>query len=75
MNDQWAIAGGKFTNGFPSVTTHYGYHMTVWHVLLALNGQEADLTDPAKVCCAFRRLALGVLPALLTRQNETLTMP
>ncbi len=45
MNDQWAIAGGKFTNGYPSVTSHYGYHMTVWHVLLALNGQQADLTN------------------------------
>jgi len=45
MNDQWNIAGGKFSDGYPSITSHYGYHMTVWHVLLALNGQDADLSD------------------------------
>lgn len=45
MNDQWNIAGGKFSNGFPAITSHYGYHMTVWHVLLALNGQDADLSN------------------------------
>ena len=53
MNDQWNIAGGKYTNAFPSITSHYGYHMTVWHVLLALNGQDADLSDPANMTLAF----------------------
>ena len=49
INDQWNYAGGKFTNGYPSITSHYGYHMVVHHVLLALNGQNADLSNPTSV--------------------------
>ena len=61
MNDQWNIAGGKFSNGYPAITSHYGYHMTVWHVLLALNGQDADLSHfevDGTVCFAVPSLAV-----------------
>ena len=42
INDQWNIAGVKFNNGNPSITSHYGYHMVLWHVMLALSGQKAE---------------------------------
>jgi hypothetical protein len=30
LNDQWNIAGIKSNDGYPSITSHYGYHMTSW---------------------------------------------
>jgi len=43
LNDQWNIAGIKSNDGYPTVTSHYGYHMTAWHIPLALSGQQARL--------------------------------
>ena len=53
VNDQWNIAGVKFNDGNPSVTSHYGYHMTSWHLVLALSGQRADFSDPANASLTF----------------------
>ena len=44
VNDQWNTAGIKDTDGYPTVTSHYGFHMVSWHVPLAMSGQLADLT-------------------------------
>eukprot|EP00035_Acanthoeca_spectabilis_P015534 m.310465 g.310465 ORF g.310465 m.310465 type:complete len:540 (-) comp16380_c0_seq1:162-1781(-) len=44
INDQWNTAGIKDTDGYPTVTSHYGFHMVSWHVPLALSGQLADLS-------------------------------
>ena len=48
MNDQWNVAGIKTNDGFPSITSHYGYHMTAWHTLFAVTGQVVDLSGATK---------------------------
>ena len=53
VNDLWNIAGIKFNDGNPSITSHYGYHMTSWHVLLALTGQDADFSDATNASLTF----------------------
>ena len=53
LNDQWNIAGIKSNDGYPSITSHYGYHMTSWHLVFALSGQLADLSDPANSSLTF----------------------
>ena len=53
VNDLWNIAGIKFNDGNPSITSHYGYHMTSWHVLLALTGQGADFSDATNASLTF----------------------
>lgn len=30
-------------SGLPYVTSHYGFHMVLWHITLALSGQDANL--------------------------------
>ena len=53
INDQWNTAGVKFNDGNPSVTSHYGYHMTSWHLLLGLSGQLADFSDEHNASLTF----------------------
>lgn len=53
VNDQWNIAGIKMNDGMPSITSHYGYHMTSWHTVFALSGQAADLSDPKGATLSF----------------------
>mgnify|MGYP001221119951 CR=1 FL=1 len=36
-----------------SITSHYGYHMTSWHVLLALSKQQADLSAAGNKTLVF----------------------
>ena len=44
LKDMWNTPGVlKGSTGMPYVTSHYGYHMTLWHLPLALSGQDADL--------------------------------
>ncbi|KAK6180933.1 hypothetical protein SNE40_008897 [Patella caerulea] len=48
LNDLWNVAGvsgglGYGADGQPYITSHYGYYMSSWHILLALSGQQADL--------------------------------
>ncbi len=43
QNDQWNTAGISDTDGLPTITSHYGYAYTSWHVPLALSGQSASL--------------------------------
>jgi len=45
INDQWSTAGLKDTAGYPTCTSHYGYHMISWHTPLALSGQQANLQE------------------------------
>lgn len=46
MKDLWNIAGvADQTTGLASLTSHYGYFMTSWHVPLALSGQRANLPE------------------------------
>merc|ERR1719231_787260 len=53
VNDQWNIAGISLTDARPSITSHYGYHMTLWHLPKALIGQVLDLTYPGKRSLTF----------------------
>ena len=48
INDQWNVAGIKTNDGFPSITSHYGYHMVAWHTLFAVTGQVVDLSGTNK---------------------------
>lgn len=75
INDQWNTAGITSNDGLPSITSHYGYHMTHWHVALALSGQRANLTAvgdreltfaPKAGACGF------TLPVLLPRLAGTI---
>eukprot|EP01050_Picozoa_sp_SAG11_P038327 SAG11_NODE_15585_length_573_cov_0.647679_1_plen_154_part_00 len=54
LNDQWNVAGIKSNDGYPFITSHYGYHMVAWHTLLALTGQFADLSSPTNTTLTFR---------------------
>lgn len=45
-NDQWNIAGITLNDGHSSITSHYGYHMTLWHIPRALSGMDLDLSGP-----------------------------
>eukprot|EP00759_Apiculatamorpha_spiralis_P003226 PhF_6_TR11553/c0_g1_i1/m.18566 len=50
QRDLWATAGIIFGNygsvpGNAQCTSHYGYHMTLWHTMLALSGQDLSLPD------------------------------
>ena len=48
VHDLWNVAGvsgglGYGAEGQPYITSHYGYFMSSWHLVLALSGQQADL--------------------------------
>ena len=45
--------GIKDTDGYPTVTSHYGFHMVSWHVPLAMSGQLADLSDTSNRSLTF----------------------
>ena len=45
--------GIKDSDGYPTVTSHYGFHMVSWHVPLAVSGQLADLAPPANRSLTF----------------------
>ena len=53
--DLWNVAGISKASAktgqvgaFPSVTSHYGFHMVEWHLPLAISGQQADLSATPK---------------------------
>lgn len=65
LRDLWNIAGVADQNtGLPSVTSHYGYFMTAWHIPLALSGQQADLPNGV-LAFVPRVTAPYALPVLL----------
>lgn len=53
INDQWNTAGIKDTDGYPTVTSHYGFHMVSWHIPLAITGQLADLSSSTNRSLTF----------------------
>ncbi|CAF4796443.1 unnamed protein product [Rotaria sp. Silwood1] len=49
LNDQWNTHGlyagdGYGIGGKPWVTSHYGFHMVLWHLPFAITGQYTDLS-------------------------------
>ncbi len=53
VNDQWGTAALSDANGFPTCINHYGYHMTSWHIPLALSGQKARLYPAESASLTF----------------------
>ena len=77
VNDQWNTAGIKDTDGYPTVTSHYGFHMVSWHIPLAITGQIADLSNPSNRTLTFAPAlsAPYTLPILLPGVLGTLSSP
>ncbi len=49
VHDQWNVVGimgglGYGLDGMPYITSHYGYYMSSWHIIMALSGQKANMT-------------------------------
>ena len=38
---------------YPTVTSHYGFHVVSWHIPLAMSGQLADLSQPTNRSLTF----------------------
>ena len=84
LNDQWNVAGIKSNDGYPSITSHYGYHMTAWHIPLALSRQQASrgganssLTFSPRLPCpytlpVFLPGVLGTLSCANNAANENI---
>ena len=46
VNDLWNVAGiAEQANGLPTITSHYGYWMTMWHVVFAASKQDIDMVE------------------------------
>ena len=50
FHDQWNVPGilggtGYGANGQAYLTSHYGFYMTSWHVVMGLSGQRANVTE------------------------------
>jgi non-lysosomal glucosylceramidase len=48
LNDQWNTHGIYASDGYglggkPWITSHYGFHMVLWHLPFAISGQYTDL--------------------------------
>ena len=73
-NDQWNTARIKDSDGYPTVTSHYGFHMVSWHIPLAMSGQLADLASPTNRSLTFapRLPAPYSLPIMLPGMLGTL---
>ena len=76
-NDQWNTAGIKDSDGYPTVTSHYGFHMVSWHVPLAISGQLADLSNSNNRTLTFAPAVSApyTLPILLPGILGTVASP
>ena len=50
VHDQWNVVGvmgglGYGADGLPYITSHYGYFMSSWHMVMAMSGQKANVTE------------------------------
>ena len=50
IHDQWNVVGvmgglGYGADGLPYITSHYGYFMSSWHLVMAMSGQKADVSE------------------------------
>ena len=49
LNDMWNVAGiltgNMYADSLPYITSHYGYFMSSWHLVMALSGQKANMTE------------------------------
>ncbi|XP_019862650.1 PREDICTED: uncharacterized protein LOC109591341 [Amphimedon queenslandica] len=50
IHDEWNVVGimgglGYGADGMPYITSHYGYFMSSWHMVMALSGQKANMSE------------------------------
>lgn len=50
IHDQWNVVGvmggiGYGADGMPFITSHYGYFMSSWHMVMALSGQKTNVSE------------------------------
>ena len=50
FHDQWNVPGvvggiGYGANGESYITSHYGFYMSSWHLVMGLSGQLANVTE------------------------------
>ena len=86
LNDQWNFHGlysgtGYGLDGLPWCTSHYTFHMVLWHIPFALSGQtfsapNATLSFDPKVPCPYELpfytpFAIGTLQcAVIHKKNQ-----
>ena len=89
VHDQWNVVGimgglNYGVDGLPYITGHYGYFMSSWHMVMALSGQKANMTeksltfnpafDPQKdIPFVLPVLLPGVWGYLQSSQHQTAT--
>jgi uncharacterized protein (DUF608 family) len=69
LNDQWNTHGiyasdGYGVGGKPWITSHYGFHMVLWHLPFAFSGQYTDLSTGI-LSFAPKLRAPFILPVLI----------
>jgi len=86
LNDQWNVHGlmggiGYGVDGLPFCTSHYGFHMVLWHIPFALSGQQysapnASLTFSPKIAAPYQFPVLipKVFGFIRTSQDGTHTL-
>ena len=88
LNDQWNFHGlysgaGYGLDGLPWFTSHYTFHMVLWHIPFAISGQlfsapNATLIFDPKFSCPYKvsfytPYAIGTLECAVINRGGTLT--
>ncbi|XP_068694647.1 uncharacterized protein [Montipora foliosa] len=88
LNDQWNFHGlysgaGYGLDGLPWLTSHYTFHMVLWHIPFAISGQlfsapNATLKFDPKFSCPYKisfytPYAIGTLECAVINRGGTLT--
>ena len=87
LNDEWDFHGlysgnGYGLDGLPWCTSHYAFHMVLWHIPFAISGQsfsapEATLSFEPKLSCPYNvpfytSFATGTLQCtFVQKRNQT----
>ena len=85
LNDQWNFHGlysgaGYGLDGLPWATSHYAFHMVLWHIPFAISGQffsapNATLLFDPKLLCPYKvpfytSFATGTLQCTFVQRNK-----
>ena len=88
FHDQWNVPGiiggiGYGSDGQSYVTSHYGFYMSSWHVVMGLSGQRANVTeksltfaprlDPPYILPVILPAVWGYLQADINRGNASVS--
>lgn len=77
LNDQWNVHGLYGADeygigGKPWITSHYGFHMVLWHLPFAISGQRVDLSQKS-LFFSPKVKAPYTLPVLIPKIFASLT--